>query len=67
MSGLGDKAVFDTHTSQLHVLKGDLYFIVSLDKPGEQGPSRSKVLADARQIATAVLASSYVSSITVLE
>ncbi|HET9999703.1 MAG TPA: hypothetical protein VFQ36_02340 [Ktedonobacteraceae bacterium] len=54
ISGLGDKAFFDTQRFRLQVLKGDLFFIVSLVKLSEQGASR--LLPEARQIATAILA-----------
>lgn len=54
ISGLGDKALFDTQRCNLHVLKGNLYFIVSLVKLSEQGAS--KLLPEAQQIATAILA-----------
>lgn len=54
ISGLGDKAVYDTQRFRLHVLKGDLFFIVSLVKLSEQGAS--KLLLESRQIATAILA-----------
>lgn len=54
ISGLGDKALFDTQRCNLHVLKGNLYFIVSLVKLSEQGAS--KLLPEARQIATTILA-----------
>jgi len=53
ISGLGDKALFDTQRCNLHVLKGDLYFIVSLVKLSEQGAS--KLLPEARHIATTIL------------
>jgi hypothetical protein len=53
ISGLGDKALFDTQRCNLHVLKGNLYFIVSLVKLSEQGAS--KLLPEARQIATTIL------------
>ncbi len=56
ISGLGDKALFDTQRYNLHVLKGNLYFIVSLVKLSEQGAS--KLLPEARQIATTILANS---------
>ena len=56
VSGLGDKAVFDTQEFALHVLKGNLYFYIALTRLREQGAS--KLLADARQIATAILAAS---------
>ncbi len=52
--GLGDKAIFDTQEDVLHVLKGNLYLYVSLVKLSEQGAS--KVLPEARHIATAILA-----------
>ncbi len=54
ISGLGDKALFDTQEDALHVMKGNLYFIVSLVKLSEQGAS--KLLPEARQIATKILA-----------
>jgi len=54
ISGLGDKALFDTQRCVLHVLKGNLYFIVSLVKLSEQGAP--KLLVEARHIATAILA-----------
>lgn len=54
ISGLGDKALFDTQRCNLHVLKGNLYFIVSLVKLSEQGTS--KLLPEARHIATTILA-----------
>jgi hypothetical protein len=54
VSGLGDKALFDTQRCVLHVLKGNLYLYVSLVKLSEQGAS--KLLPEARQIATAILA-----------
>lgn len=54
VSGLGDKAIFDTQEDVLHVLKGNLYLYVSLVKLSERGAS--KLLLEARQIATAILA-----------
>ncbi len=57
ISDLGDKAAFDTQNKALKVLKGDLFFGVLVQLGGQRG-STSTLLADSRQIATAILASS---------
>lgn len=57
ISGLGDRAAFDTQNKALKVLKGDLFFGIVVQLGGQRG-STSTLLADSRQIATAILASS---------
>jgi hypothetical protein len=57
ISSLGDRAAFDTQNKALKVLKGDLFFGIVVQLGGQRG-STSTLLADSRQIATAILASS---------
>jgi hypothetical protein len=56
ISGFGDKAFFDKSAATLHVLKGNLYFNVGLFELPET--DNAKQLANAEQIATAILAGS---------
>ena len=56
VSGFGDKAFFDKGGATLHVLRGQLYFNVALFELNET--DSATLLADAKQIATAILAAS---------